>query len=141
MPYSEKEIADFWASIDKAADDAAPSPYSYSKVKELIRVCWALKKENAELRAENRGLQASNIGWIKRGNDSIESADDQRTVIDGLVEALDKMLSRFGMHSGSCCTFDELGDVVVTKESCCCEPIVKQANAALKAAEKRGDVK
>lgn len=34
-------------------------------------------------------------------------------------------------HSGSCCTFDSDGKVVVTKESCKCGPITMRARLAL----------
>ena len=49
MPYSDKEVDDFWASIDEAASNAPKAPYSHSKVRELIRVAWKLKSQNAKL--------------------------------------------------------------------------------------------
>jgi hypothetical protein len=45
---------------------------------------------------------------------------------------LEDILSAFvPMHSGSCCTFDAEGKVIVTKESCKCGPITMRARLAL----------
>ena len=49
MPYSDKEVDDFWASIDEAASNAPKAPYSHAKVIELIRVACKLKSQNAKL--------------------------------------------------------------------------------------------
>ncbi len=40
-------------------------------------------------------------------------------------------------HHGSCCTFDFDGKVIVTEQSCVCEPVEKQARIALRATEDR----
>jgi hypothetical protein len=53
--------------------------------------------------------------------------------LDALRAALEAMVKKWTPHSGSCCTFDESGGVVVTNESCVCGPLAKQAHAALAA--------
>lgn len=60
-------------------------------------------------------------------------AAEQRKVAKGLAAALREMVKRHASHSGSCCTFGEVGQVIVTTESCKCEPMHKDARAALAA--------
>ena len=49
-----------------------------------------------------------------------------------LREALTAMVERWARHCGLCCTFDAVGKVVVTDESCVCDPVHKRARAALR---------
>jgi len=58
-------------------------------------------------------------------------ADRERERSKTLEDALRGMVERWGQHSGLCCTFDAAGKVVVTAESCVCDPLHKQARAAL----------
>lgn len=49
---TDSEIKSWWKEIDKAAADAPISPYSHTKVNDLVRVAWKLKEENTRLQAE-----------------------------------------------------------------------------------------
>lgn len=61
-----------------------------------------------------------------------------RERITELEAALRMMLPA---HSGSCCTFDAAGKVIVTVESCQCTADVKWARAALSGADADGEGK
>ena len=72
MPYSDKEVEDFWASIDEAASNAPKAPYSHSKVRELIRVAWQLKSQNAKLIQQLADQQAE-VERLQEENEKIKS--------------------------------------------------------------------
>ena len=54
------------------------------------------------------------------------------------VEALESMVEKWAHHSGLCCTFAD-GKVVVTKQSCVCDPMHQRARAVLAKARAAGE--
>ena len=72
MPYSDKEVDDFWASIDEAASNAPKAPYSHAKVIELIRVAWQLKSQNAKL-TKQLAEQRVEVERLQEENEKIKS--------------------------------------------------------------------
>jgi hypothetical protein len=60
---------------------------------------------------------------------AIEAVEALRAALDTAPPAVDVRLAalapfvlRYAIHSGACCTFDGDGKVIVTRESCTCDP-------------------
>lgn len=75
--------------------------------------------------------------WVGLMHDiaAIEAEARRAAPVDAEIKrlraALEGMVRKWASHSGSCCTFDADGRVIVTEESCECGPVERQARAAL----------
>lgn len=105
--------------------------------------CGRLEAEIEELQKRGRGMAdlmnaikdriSSVLGLKTRMSTEVIVARiiSEREKHAHLAELLGRVVDKWLPHSGSCCVFDDENNVVVTEESCHCQPLAKECRAAL----------
>jgi hypothetical protein len=120
------------------ADSLSSAPPYYRHWQEAKAEIERLREDIATLKNVLRGEESKQKQWEKRHlemrNDLIETAkarDAARAHGRTLEEALRGMVEKWAKHSGLCVPVIDGKMGKVTEESCVCDPLHKQARAAL----------
>jgi hypothetical protein len=78
-------------------------------------------------------MQVSMLEEVPGSRRAYEAFEGELHALRAVTALTKRFLERSWQHSGSCCTFDSAAKVIITPESCKCDPLVKDLRAALAA--------